>query len=158
MLHEYRRMKSSLFVKAILAFFIFPFMAYEGVERGAKYGSIDESHTQVMVVTSLRNANGREFFPDYQATGTLPSGAVATVSIFKREFQQFRPGEKIAVLAVPSTTESYITASKFEESKPFIPVGPVTVTWHFPVAVLGWLLMLFYITKVWLSARREQAT
>ena len=151
-------MNSIHFAKLILAIFIFPFMAYEGVDRGAKYGALDGSRKQLMVVTSVENANGRVILPAYQATGTLPSGNVATVIIFKREFQQLRPGEELAVLEVTSTPKSYITASKLEESKPFIPVGPLTVTWHFPVAVVGWLLLLFYLAKVWLTARRKKAT
>ena len=151
-------MRPISFAKLLLAFLIFPFMAYEGFERGATFGSIDESQTRSMLVMSVTNANGRTIFPDYQARGSLPSGEVTTVDLFKREFNQLRPGDKLAVIALPTKTETYITVSKLEESKPFIRLGSFTVTWHFPVAVVGEIVLGLYIYLVWLDARRGKAT
>lgn len=147
-------MKHISFGRVLLALVIFPFMAYEGIDRGATYGSIDESQALTMQVTSVDNANGRAIFPDYQASGTLPTGAAITVKIFKREFQQLRAGDRLEVFSVPSKAESYVTASKIEESKPFIRWGSFTFTWHFPVGVVGWIVIVLYIIFAPLNTRR----
>jgi hypothetical protein len=151
-------MKSVPVAKVLLGLIIFPFMAYEGIDRGATYGSIDESQTQLMLVTSVVNANGRAILPEYQARGTLSSGAVTTVNIFKREFEKLKPGDKIAVVSLPTKTKAYITASRLEESKPFVRLGSFTVTWHFPVAIAGWIILVIYIFHIRLNARRDKAT
>jgi hypothetical protein len=82
---------------------------------------------------------------------------VATVQIFRQEFEQLVPGDTIAVYSLPSETASYITASKLEESKPFIHMGALTVTWHFPVAVVGWIVMGIYVLGAYLKARRKRS-
>ena len=152
-------MKSPFFLKAVLAFVVFPFMAYEGIDRGLTYGSIDEGQPQVMEVLSVINANGRPILPDYQAKGRLiSSGAEISVNIFKREYEQLSSGDKIRVFATPSKSEAYITASKLEESKPFIHFGPFTFTWHLPVAVFGWLFLGYFIIQQLSNARTSTAT
>jgi hypothetical protein len=146
-------------IKVFFALLIFPFMAYEGLERGELYGSIDEGDSLTMQIDSIVNNNSRTFFPDYRANGILlPSKEPLSVDIFKREYRQLESGDHIEVFAVPAEPNEYVTASKLEESKPFIPLGILDVTWHFPVAVAGGFFMVIYIVLFLLNAKNESST
>lgn len=141
------------FVQAIIGLIIFPFMAFEGIDRGSTYGAIDERDGQVMQLISVDNPGGRRNFPRYQGTGFLPSSDdPITVALFKSEYETLEPGDELTVFAVPSKPNSFITSSRLDESKPFIHLGPLAVSWHFPVAVVGESILLVYL----LSLRKEK--
>ena len=131
-------------------------MAFEGLERGSMYGAIDERHGQLMQVRSVENSNGRPILPKYQANGFLLSSREdVTVRIFEGEYQNLNPGDQLTVFAIPSNPSSFITSSKLNESKPFIRLGGLTVTWHFPVALIGWFIIAAYFFSTRSDSKRS---
>ena len=141
-------MKSSS-LKVIIISAILPFMAFEGIQKGATYGEVNAQDSHDMEVVSIENPSKRFIFPDYQARGFIfPSGASMVVPISKQEYQQLKPGKRIVVFALPSSPNNFITASNLEALKPFIRLGRLVVTWHFPAAVFGLILIAFYIVQL----------
>ena len=134
-------------------------MAYEGIERGQLYGSIDERNALVMQVDSIANSNGRPIFPDYRAIGILLSSRKPlSVGIFKREYAQLRSGDRIKVYALPNSPDKYVSASKYEESKPFLSIANLQFTWHFPAGIVGGLIMVTYVLVAIAKTKNKNAT
>lgn len=129
------------------------FMTFDGVRRGWEYGPINERQRETMVVESVANPSGRLWFPTFQANGhLLVDGRRIEVPIFKRQYKSLRKGDKLVIFELPRRRGAFITQNKLEESKPFIRLGTLAVTWHFFVGALG--VSLFF--SCWLLARREQ--
>jgi len=135
-------MGSRFMIKAVLAFMVFPFMAYEGLSRGATFGAVDADRPVIMEVRSTINANGRTILPDFQALGRLLStGEEIAVSVYKREFETLKPGDRLPVFAVPSQPGVFVTGKQLDESRPLFRVGAFVFTWHLPAAIVGWLVV-----------------
>lgn len=120
-------------------------MTFDGLRRGWEYGPINEREHKTMIVESIQNPSGRSLLPTFQASGRLlTDGRRIEIPIFEHEYKSLRKGDRLVVFELPRHQGAFITQSKMEESKPFVRLGPLAVTWHFFVGALGISFFLYY--------------
>jgi hypothetical protein len=131
-------MKFSLFTVVMLAFACF--WIYDGFQRGARYYSLLTQSPQEMIVSRAINLNGRKFFPNYVAIGSVSNvDSPVVVEIFQDQFLKMRHGGRVDVYQLnPPAGTAWVNRAKFEESKPIYNLLGLRFSYHV-------LLGLFFI-------------
>ena len=82
---------------AVFCFSLAIGFGWEGVERGQRYGMADVSRTLYLLVKRMEMVGEPNWFPRYLAHGITDAGETTSVEVFRRQYENISPGEKIKV-------------------------------------------------------------
>ncbi|MFC1858125.1 hypothetical protein ACFL9U_08845 [Thermodesulfobacteriota bacterium] len=133
-------------ILALLVLPIFVCWIYIGVNRGQKFGEIDENRPMEMRIIKVLNAAERWILPDYQAIGSINEGdSTITVSIYLGQYESLKPGDLLKVYELPNEPGTFIDIGELQGSQPMFHIGGFSFSWHFLGGMICVPFLLFYI-------------